>query len=380
MRVIRAHPDRAAKVLMVTNMWPYDGDPDYGIFVKRQIDSLQALGLEHDVVFIEGFRSKWEYVRVAWLMLRLSYSPTRPLLVHSHGGETAVSVCWYMGGTVLLSYCGSDLLGIPHADGHLRQLSRPRRFFFQQMARVMTATITKSREMEATLPPIAQARNTVLPNGVDRSLFRLVPRDDARRQLGWSTGDRIVLFAPNPAVLRKRYWLAQAACREAEKSIGPIQLITGGDIPPQSMPLHMAAADCLLLTSSIEGSPNVVKEAMACDLPVVSTDVGDVRELLRDVRASWMCAPDPRELGAAVGECLTRGRRSNGREQSEWLDQAQIAVRLLELYRRLVPGLDGELPTTPLGRRAEELVYAAAQVDDAVPAYARNGPVDTVHR
>ena len=102
---------------MVTNMWPYDGDPDYGIFVKRQIDSLQALGLECDVLFIEGYRSKWEYTRAALHMLRLTCSRTRPLLVHSHGGETAVSVCWYMRDTVLLSYCGSDLLGIRTLTG-----------------------------------------------------------------------------------------------------------------------------------------------------------------------------------------------------------------------------------------------------------------------
>src|SRR5690348_7617743 len=132
MRVIRAHPARAAKVLMVTNMWPHDRDPDYGIFVKRQIDSLRGLGLDCDVLFIEGYRSRWEYARVAWHLLRLSRSQTRPLLIHSHGGETAVAVCWYMRDPVLLSYCGSDLLGDPHADGRLRQASRPRRFFFQQ--------------------------------------------------------------------------------------------------------------------------------------------------------------------------------------------------------------------------------------------------------
>ena len=195
----------------------------------------------------------------------------------------------------------------------------------------MTATITKSREMEATLSPSARARNTVVPNGVDRSLFRVVPRDDARRELGWPISHRIVLFAPHPAVPRKRYWLAEAACRQAEQSVGAINLIFGGDISPEAMPLYMAAADCLLLTSSSEGSPNVVKEAMACDLPVVSTAVGDVRQLLREVHPSWICAPDPSELAAGIVECLTWGRRSNGREQSEWLDQERIAVRLVEL-------------------------------------------------
>ncbi len=339
---------------MVTNLWTHERDPGYGIFVKRQVESLQALGLECDVLFIEGYRSRWrwEYARAAFHMLRLNWSKRRPLLVHSHGGETAVSVCWYVRGTVLLSYCGSDVLGDPHADGRLRYWSRPRRFFFQQMSRLMSATVTKSGEMEATLPKTARARNVVVPNGVDRSLFRPMPRDEARRQLGWPSTDGIVLFAADPARPRKRYWLAEAACREAQRRMGPVQLIIAGDIPPDSMPIHTAAADCLLLTSSIEGSPNVVKEALACDLPVISTDVGDVREILRGVEPSWVCAPDPSELAAAVVECLTIQRRSNGRERSEWLGQEQIAARLLELYRRLVPELGEELPKTVAGQRA----------------------------
>ncbi len=365
---------------MVTNMWPHERDPDYGIFVKRQIESLQALGLECDVLLIEGFRSRWEYARSALHMLALNWSKARPLLVHSHGGETAVSVCWYVRGTVLVSYCGSDVLGDPYADGRLRPSSRPRRLFFQQIARLMSATVTKSAEMEATLPRSARARNVVVPNGVDRSLFWPLPRDEARRQLGWPSTDRIVLFAANPSVPRKRYWLAEAACREAQRTIGRLELIAAGDIPPDSMPLHMAAADCLLLPSSIEGSPNVVKEAMACDLPVISTDVGDVREILRGVEPSWICAPDANELAAAVVECLTIRRRSNGRERSEWLGQEEVAARLLELYRKLVPQLDEKLPKTALAQLAQDRSRTPKRVHEAALSHLAGGPVETIQR
>jgi glycosyltransferase involved in cell wall biosynthesis len=101
------------------------------------------------------------------------------------------------------------------------------------------------------------------------------------------------------------------------------------------MPVAMNAADLLILTSSIEGSPNVVKEAVMCNLPVVSTPVGDVSELLLDVRPSWVCQPTAAALADAIVDCIRRGERSDGREVAEWLDERLIAARLISLYERL---------------------------------------------
>jgi glycosyltransferase involved in cell wall biosynthesis len=321
---------------MVTNMWPREQSPAYGVFVKRQVESLRSLGLRCDVMFVEGYRSRWDYARAAWYMLRLNWSPSRPSLVHGHGGEVALAVRWYLRGSVVVSYCGDDLLGTPRADGSLGR--RLRRFVLRQHAHLMSATITKSAEMETALPPATRKRNLVLPNGVDRSMFHPQPRDDARRELGWKADERVVLFAADPAVPRKRFWLAQAACKEAARRVGEIRLEVANGVSAELMPRLMAAADCLLLTSSIEGSPNVVKEAAACQLPVVATDVGDVRKVLDGVEPSWVCVGHPNDLAAALVDCLTEPRRSNGWERTEWLDARQIATRLLELYGAIAPG------------------------------------------
>jgi glycosyltransferase involved in cell wall biosynthesis len=281
-------------------------------------------------------------------MLGLNWSKARPLLVHSHAGETSIAVRWFVRGRVVVSYCGDDLLGTPRADGSLILSSRVRRFVLRHLSRLMSGTVTKSAEMEATLPRTTRARNIVVPNGVDRTLFRPRLRDEARHKLGWRNAQRIVLFAANPAVDRKRYWLAESACREAQREIGALQLVAAHGTPPDEMPLRMAAADCLLLTSSIEGSPNVVKEAVACGLPVVATDVGDVRFVLDQVKPSWVCAPNPAELAAALVECLAEPRRSDGWERSAWLGQDQIGLRLFAFYRKLVPELAGQLQSDRL--------------------------------
>lgn len=319
-------------------MWPHDGNPAYGIFVKRQVESLRALGQTPEVMFVEGHRSRMSYLRAAWRMVRLNFSPHRPTLVHGHGGETALVVRWYVRAPVIVSYCGDDLLGTPGASGSLTRGSLLRRFVLRRLAPVMSATITKSAEMETALPAAARGRNLVLPNGVDRRLFACRPRDEARRELAWSPAERVVLFAADPSVPRKRYPLAEHACELAEREIGDIRLHVAWGTSPADMPRLMAASDCLLLTSQIEGSPNVVKEAVTCGLPVICTRAGDVAEVLDGVEPSWICSDSPTELARALAACLRDRRRSNGWERSAWLDEEQIARRLLELYDRLSGG------------------------------------------
>lgn len=339
----RLRRSRGPDVLIVTNLWPRPDNPVYGIFVKRQVDGLEAAGISYEVMFIEGYRSRWEYARAAWRLFRLNWSPNRPKLIHAHGGETTLAVCWYRRSPVIVSYLGDDVLGTPRADGSLIPASRVRRLVFRNLARLLAATITKSSEMEATLPRAARGRNTVLPNGVDRALFHPRPREQARGELGWAAEDRVVLFAADPAVERKRHWLAEAACRVAEREIGPIELQVATGVSPDRIPVLMAAADCLILTSVIEGSPNVVKEAVTSSLPVVSTDAGDVRVLLNGVEPSWICDATPEALGDALVQCLCGRERSNGWERSAWFGREQIGIRLLELYRRLVPELEDGL-------------------------------------
>ncbi len=248
---------------------------------------------------------------------------------------------------MVVSYCGSDLLDVTRgrsariSTGHLRS------FLLRHWSRFMTATITKSEAMEAVLPAKTRGRNVVLPNGVNRTLFRPVPRDGARAQLGWSSADRIVLFAADPTEARKRYWLARRACEEAQRSSGPIRLEVASGVQPDAMPRLMAAADCLLLTSTIEGSPNVVKEAVTCGLPVISTDVGDVQRVLAGVEPSWICEARREALAAALVECFSSRRRSNGRQQATWLAEDHVAQRLVDIYGSLV----ATLPSVGAGGR-----------------------------
>lgn len=333
MDVIERDPD--ADVLIVTNMWPDDNRPVYGIFVKRQVDSLRAKGIRCDVVYVRGYLSSLAYLVAAarFLVATVAWRG-RYRLVHVHAGETALVARFFVGPPMLVSYCGDDILGDPDDDGTITRASSIRAAVIRWHAALCRATITKSQEMHDRLPARARRTNTVLPNGVDGTTFAPRNRADARQRLGWHPSERVVLFAATkPDIPRKRRWLAEAACAAAAKEIGPIKLYVAGLTPPNEMPILMSAADCFLHTASLEGSPNVVKEALMCNLPVVATRSGDIPDLLDGVSPSYLCPADPDQLGEALIDFFVSPRRSNGRAYIESaLSAPAVASRLLDIY------------------------------------------------
>ena len=351
--------EMGADVLIVTNGWPNDDDDTYCVFIKRQTESLLERGLRCDVLFIRGYRSQFAYLLAASRLALWSLTGRRGYrLVHAHSGEAALAATFYRRCPLLVSYLGDDLLGTPDANGSVSLMWRLRREIFRQHSRLATRTITKSREMQAALPATVRDLNTVLPNGVDTSLFVPMDRTAARRELGWGSEDRVALFAANPRVARKRFWLAEAAVERARRILPDLRLEIVRGLTPDRMPLLMNAADCLLLTSSIEGSPNVVKEALMCNLPVVATPAGDVDELLEGVAPSYLCPASETALSEALISCLQEPRRSNGREVSGRLDSRVVADSLLKLYTQLAPELDlatGRATTLEVGLEAGAL-------------------------
>lgn len=327
--------DPDADVLVVTNMWPDENRPVYGIFVERQVTSLRERGVRCDVIYIRGYRSPLAYVLAATQFLVATVAwRHRYRLVHAHAGETALVARLFVGPPMLVSYCGDDVLGNPGHDGSITLSSRLRAAVIRRHAGTCASTITKSREMHERLSARIRRRNTVLPNGVDAALFAPQDKAEARDRLGWDARERIVLFAATkPDIPRKRRWLAEAACSTASAEIGPIRLHVSGRTPPDEMPTLMSAADCLLHTASLEGSPNVVKEALMCNLPVIATPSGDLADLLDGVQPSFLCAPDAGVLAESLIEFFAKPARSNGRERIEAaLSATAIASRLLEIY------------------------------------------------
>jgi teichuronic acid biosynthesis glycosyltransferase TuaC len=328
------HRDPQPELLVVTNMWPDEERPVYGIFVERQVRALRDAGFRCDVLYLRGYISRASYLVGVLLFLRFNISARRRYrLTHVHAGETALVTRFFAMRPMIATYHGDDMLGHRGKDGSIPFHSKIRAALVRWHAVFFTATITQSGEMHRRLLPWVRRNNTVIGCGVDSAQFAPSDQNDARNQLGWDENERIVLFAATrPRDSLKRLDLAQAAVAHAEAELGPIRLVVAENVSPDAMPIMMNAADCLLLTSMAEGAPLVVKEAVLCTLPVVGTDVGDVREVLSGISPSAVCKHDARELGIALADVLRIGGRSNGRDRWEELDQSATVVRLVELY------------------------------------------------
>jgi glycosyltransferase involved in cell wall biosynthesis len=146
--------------------------------------------------------------------------------------------------------------------------------------------------------------------------------------------ERVVLFNAGRDPVTKGWDLARRATQIARGLLDGVRLeVLDGGAPPDRIPAYLCASDCLLVTSLFEGSPNIVKEALACNLPVVSVDVGDVRQRLNGVCPSAVVGTNPNEIASKLVQVLTAPARSNGSAKIGEISTTATAQRVLRLYQ-----------------------------------------------
>ena len=179
----------------------------------------------------------------------------------------------------------------------------------------------------------------MLPSGVDPEVFRPAPRARARERLGWSDAERVVVFNAGHHPNMKRLDLANAALALTQDLLEGVRMVVlYGRTPPSHIPELFNAADCILLTSDSEGSPTVIQEALACNLPVVSVDVGDTGERLNGVSWSAIVPRHPAAIAAELVRVLRVPGRSNGRRKVGDFSARKIAGELRQIYASLDTG------------------------------------------
>ena len=309
------------RILFVTNMYPTPDRPGYGAFVRQQAEQLRRFGHTVDVINILGFRSRLNYLKGALEVLRATR--TTPYdVVHAHYGLTAFAAWFRLDAPLVMTLHGSDVLG-----------GRFERLCSWVIARFADAVIVVSEEMRQ------RVSGTVIPCGVDLNQFRPYDRDEARARLGWPLDKYLILFPFDPKRRLKRYDLAKAAVeRLTEEGIGA-ELVTVFGVENREMPWHYSAADAMILCSDREGSPTSIKEALACDLPVVATDVGDVREILSGVAGTRLCTQEVSEIARNLREALSvpRNGRFERRAAMAKYNQALTVEKIIGVYNNVLP-------------------------------------------
>ena len=316
------------RILMITTPLPTPTQPGTMAPVARQIESVRALGAQVKVLEIRGVK-KLKYLKA---LVCLRSFATSVDLIHAHYGYCGWVARSQVSKPVVVSFMGDDLLGTPDVTGRVRPFSRWLVQADRWLARTVDAVIVKSAEMARVVVPVSAH---IIPNGVDFRVFRPIDARAAKGLIGLADDKRYVLFPGRPEDPHKGFALAQAVVKEAARRANePLELTPLRGMAHDKVPLHMNACDAMVLTSFWEGSPNVVKEAMACNLPIVSVPVGDVPELLADVDGCAVCPREVEPLVAALVKVLGRTQRTNGRVALErkGLDLPSVARKIMDVY------------------------------------------------
>lgn len=189
------------------------------------------------------------------------------------------------------------------------------------------ACIVKSRDMKQGL---GIKTIEVIPNGVDFEKFKPMAKEKAQSKLGWNPEKLNILFAADPKRPIKNYQLAEKAVSLV--TLKNIKLHVLDSVPNDQMAFYYNACDVALLTSIDEGSPNVIKEAMACNCPIVSTNVGDVKEVINNTKGCFICSFDAAEIANKLEIILRDQTRTNGRENIKHLKSEIIAQNVKGIY------------------------------------------------
>jgi len=305
------------KILFVSS-----GNAQNGIspIVKNQGESLKKEGVSLNYFPIIGKGVKG-YVNGIFT-LRRHLKETQYDVVHAHYWISGIVASFAGAKPLVVSLMGDDV----KANLWFRWINSFFHYLFWKQ------TIVKSDDMYQTFGKKSVA---IVPNGVDMDKFKPIERETALKITQWNREKRHILFSSNPERIEKNFTLAKNAFNYLKSIDKNIELHALVNIPNNQVPYYYNSADAVILTSLWEGSPNAIKETMACNIPIVSTDVGDVKSLIRKTEGCYLSTFDPKEFSLQIEKALAFQKRTTGREEIAHLNESIIAKKLIAIYRSI---------------------------------------------
>ncbi|BDX37491.1 hypothetical protein CYCD_08460 [Tenuifilaceae bacterium CYCD] len=290
-------------------------------FVKEQTDSLMKIKVTVDFFFVTG-HGIIGYLR-NYSLLRETIKERKPDIVHAHFGLSGLLATLQRLVPVIVTFHGTDISN---------KKNRKYSIFANKLARY---SIFVSEKLART---IHSKKYSIIPCGVDLNVFKLTDQIAARTELGLSNEFIYILFSSSFDNSIKNYPLAKDAI---ELHNNPkIKLLELKNYSRQQVSLLLNAVNCALLTSYSEGSPQFIKEAMACNCPIVSTDVGDVKDNLLGLDGCYITTYDPHDVAYKIQLSLNFAKRTDGRDRiiKLGLDSDSIANKLVSIYKQVLNG------------------------------------------
>lgn len=321
------------------------GNNKFGVapFIKSQADGLKDEGLQVEFFTVKG-GGLLSYIKAAFRLRKFLKTNSFDIL-HAHYGYSGWSaVLSFSGLPVVVSLMGSDVYGTFH-EATLKNKNKKN---FTDYVSIITTRIllnfvdfiiVKSPNLHSYIPKRFGPICEVIPNGVNFEEFKPLDRSISRNQLGFGLDQILVLFLGDPKIIRKNIKLANAAMEILKKDFPSASLVAPYPVPHEKIPIYMNAANLLLLPSFEEGSPNVVKECLACNVPVVCTNVGDVLDHVSKLDHSFVVEFSPEDVAQKMKRSIDLNNQSieNSREKISYLNRRVISERLIHIYNKVKP-------------------------------------------
>lgn len=288
-------------------------------FIKEQAESLERLGVVIDYYPIRG-QGIWGYLQNLFPLMKKieTYSP---VLIHAHYGLSGLLASLQRKISVVTTFHGSDI----NQKGNL---------IYSYLASIL------SKKNIFVHPDQLKKLRTkpspfLIPCGVDLTTFYPLGKNEARKILGFKMEKIYGLFSSGFTKKVKNYPLAKKAMDYSKKDIHLIELIGYNRVEVRNL---LNAVDFLLMTSISEGSPQIIKEAMACNCPIITTDVGDTKKIIGDTEGCFVTSFDPGEIGEKIDEVIQFGKKTMGRKRMKQLgyDLNSVAKKVLTVYQSTI--------------------------------------------
>jgi glycosyltransferase involved in cell wall biosynthesis len=313
--------EKIVRVLFVTNSYPTAETPGASPCIEQQKKALERLGINIDVLFFDGPKNRLNYLkamgRIFWLVqIRNLYD-----LIHAHYGFSGIVARAQFRSPVVVTFRGSDVL-----SARERPVSKV-------VAALADRCIVMTEEMRRLL---ARGNPEVIPYGIDLAVFKPFPQTAARQKLDLPSEIPLILFPYNPNRSEKRFDLVEQAVEIVKSDYPKLKLLVIHDQPHEVVVDYLNACDAMVLASDTEGSPVTIREALACDLPIVSVDVGDVAKVIRNVEGCYISSKSADDIATKLSMVLSVRARTKGHLAAKQFDLSQSATRIAMIYQDLI--------------------------------------------
>ena len=313
------------KVLHLTNNYPTLTYPIFGIFVKEQIESMKNLGIDCDIFFINGReKGKLEYI-ISIFKLRKYLRKNKYDIIHCHHAISAL--CLIFSGSVKKSKVIVSFQNDPENEFGL--------FIYKFIKRRISQSIFKNNSKL-----IVDDSGAYLANGVNTSFFIHKGKNESYTKLGLDNSKTYILFVSSNFIRKqKRYDRFKEVLKilTSQYNWENIEALFLINSKRDLVPYYFSASSLHLLTSDFEGSPNSVKESMCCNTPVVSTPVGNVKEMLFGAHNCFVTNSfDAEELAFFCNKALKTNGNPRDIILQKKLDMESVALKLKQIYIKVL--------------------------------------------